>query len=213
MTTRTEWQIRIRNQARRRRTNRESWIGAIVLKGLSTVPAIGLFGYAWQKQRAYQQAAAEAQAAPAQAADVQVVNVALLGAGAQGQVLDRLHAPHPGPPLPGGLRHLDGVQPEARRQHVQEVQARGERVRRLPRDARQGEGARRGHHRHAGLLALAARRGLPQSRQARVLREGDVEHARGRQGDGRSRLARPASSCRSVISADRIRGISTATTS
>ena len=27
-----------------------------VLKGLSTLPALGLFGYAWEKQRAYQQA-------------------------------------------------------------------------------------------------------------------------------------------------------------
>jgi len=26
-----------------------------VLKGLSTVPALGLFGYAWEKQREYQQ--------------------------------------------------------------------------------------------------------------------------------------------------------------
>ena len=69
-------------------TSRESSIGAIVLKGLSTVPALGLFGYAWQKQRAYQQAAAEAPAAPPQApTDLQAVNVALLGAGAQGQVL------------------------------------------------------------------------------------------------------------------------------
>ena len=59
-----------------------------VLKGLSTVPAIGLFGYAWQKQRAYQQAQLESTAAPTTPpADLQVVNVALLGAGAQGQVL------------------------------------------------------------------------------------------------------------------------------
>src|SRR4029079_16232013 len=58
-----------------------------LLKGLSTVPALGLFGYAWHTQRAYQQAAAEAQVATTQAADVQTVNVALLGAGAQGQVL------------------------------------------------------------------------------------------------------------------------------
>jgi predicted dehydrogenase len=59
-----------------------------VLKGLSTVPALGLFGYAWQQQRQYQQARAEAAAAaPAAAGDVQVVNLALLGAGAQGQVL------------------------------------------------------------------------------------------------------------------------------
>src|SRR6188508_3294356 len=59
-----------------------------VLKGLSTLPALGLFGYAWQKQRAYQQARAAEAAAPAQApADLQVINIALLGAGAQGQVL------------------------------------------------------------------------------------------------------------------------------
>jgi predicted dehydrogenase len=59
-----------------------------VLKGLSTVPALGLFGYAWQRQRQYQQAKLEAAAAaPTAAADVKEVNVALLGAGAQGQVL------------------------------------------------------------------------------------------------------------------------------
>jgi predicted dehydrogenase len=59
-----------------------------VLTGLSTVPALGLFGYAWQKQRQYQQTKAEAAAAaPAAAADLKVINVALLGAGAQGQVL------------------------------------------------------------------------------------------------------------------------------
>ena len=59
-----------------------------VLKGLSTLPALGLFGYAWQKQRAYQQTKVEEAAAAAQApADLQVINIALLGAGAQGQVL------------------------------------------------------------------------------------------------------------------------------
>ena len=59
-----------------------------VLKGLSTVPALGLFGYAWQTQRKYQQRMAEEAAAPPEAPkDLQVVNVALLGAGAQGQVL------------------------------------------------------------------------------------------------------------------------------
>ncbi len=34
-----------------------------VLLGLSTVPALGLFGYAWQKQREYEQAAAGGRAA------------------------------------------------------------------------------------------------------------------------------------------------------
>jgi predicted dehydrogenase len=59
-----------------------------VLKGLSTVPALGLFGYAWNRQQHYQQAKVEETAAAAQApAGVQDVNIALLGAGAQGQVL------------------------------------------------------------------------------------------------------------------------------
>jgi len=60
-----------------------------VLKGLSTVPALGLFGYAWQRQRQYQQSRAEEAVAAAQApaAGLQEINVALLGAGAQGQVL------------------------------------------------------------------------------------------------------------------------------
>jgi predicted dehydrogenase len=59
-----------------------------LLKGLSTVPALGLFGYAWHKQRQYQQAVAEAAVAPpVAAADERVINVALLGAGAEGQVL------------------------------------------------------------------------------------------------------------------------------
>ncbi len=59
-----------------------------LLKGLSTVPALGLFGYAWQTQRQYQQATLAKTAAPVAAAgDAQVINVALLGAGAQGQVL------------------------------------------------------------------------------------------------------------------------------
>ena len=59
-----------------------------VLKGLSTVPALGLFGYAWEKQREYQQTKLEEIAAtPAAAAGLQEINIALLGAGAQGQVL------------------------------------------------------------------------------------------------------------------------------
>jgi predicted dehydrogenase len=59
-----------------------------LLMGLSTVPALGIFGYAWQQQRGYQQTRAEAAAAPPVAtAGLQEINVALLGAGAQGQVL------------------------------------------------------------------------------------------------------------------------------
>ncbi len=59
-----------------------------VLAGLSTVPALGLFGYAWSKQRQYQQATIQAAAAPkAAVAGLKEINVALIGAGAQGQVL------------------------------------------------------------------------------------------------------------------------------
>jgi len=59
-----------------------------VLRGLSTVPALGLFGYAWNEQRKYQQATVAIDAAAQMAAgSVQEINVALLGAGAQGQVL------------------------------------------------------------------------------------------------------------------------------
>ena len=58
-----------------------------VLKGLSTVPALGLFGYAWERQRQYQQAKLEEAAAPpAAATGLQEINIALVGAGAQGQV-------------------------------------------------------------------------------------------------------------------------------
>ncbi len=60
-----------------------------VLLGLSTVPALGLFGAAWQKQRQYDQLQKEAaeEEKPEPPADLQEINVALLGAGAQGQVL------------------------------------------------------------------------------------------------------------------------------
>lgn len=60
-----------------------------MLLGLSTVPALGLFGYAWNKQRGYERAQQEAAAVDeeAPATDVPEVNVALLGSGAQGQVL------------------------------------------------------------------------------------------------------------------------------
>lgn len=58
-----------------------------VLAGLSTVPALGLFGHAWQTERRYQHAAIETASAARVADDVEELNVALLGAGAQGQVL------------------------------------------------------------------------------------------------------------------------------
>jgi len=59
-----------------------------VLKGLSTVPALGLFGYAWRQQHEYERAKEESIVAnPAAAANLQPINIALVGAGAQGQVL------------------------------------------------------------------------------------------------------------------------------
>ena len=59
-----------------------------VLMGLSTVPALGLFGYAWNRQQQYRQGREEAAATtPAAPAGLQEIDVALLGAGAQGQVL------------------------------------------------------------------------------------------------------------------------------
>jgi predicted dehydrogenase len=60
-----------------------------VLLGLSTVPALGLFGYAWSRQLGYQRVQREAAEAakPAPPKDLKEINVALLGAGAQGQVL------------------------------------------------------------------------------------------------------------------------------
>ena len=60
-----------------------------VLLGLSTVPALGLFGQAWRKQRQYEQVQKEAASVDEAAAptDVSEINVAILGSGAQGQVL------------------------------------------------------------------------------------------------------------------------------
>jgi len=60
-----------------------------LLLGLSTAPALGLFGYAWSRQRAYQEAqrVTAVESTGQAAGDVQEVNVGLLGVGAQGQVL------------------------------------------------------------------------------------------------------------------------------
>jgi predicted dehydrogenase len=59
-----------------------------LLMGLSTVPALGLFGYAWREQQQYRRGREEAAATtPAADPGLQEINVALLGAGAQGQVL------------------------------------------------------------------------------------------------------------------------------
>jgi len=59
-----------------------------VLWGLSTVPALGLFAYAWHTQRGYEQKQKEGPRDGAAAASgLSEIDVALLGAGAQGDVL------------------------------------------------------------------------------------------------------------------------------
>jgi predicted dehydrogenase len=59
-----------------------------VLQGLSTVPVLGLLGYAVKKQSDYENARLEARAPAAASADkLSYINVALLGGGDQGEVL------------------------------------------------------------------------------------------------------------------------------
>jgi predicted dehydrogenase len=60
-----------------------------ILQGLSTVPALGLFGYAWKKQAGYEKVQTELAAGPTgpSTSKLSEINVALLGAGAQGEVL------------------------------------------------------------------------------------------------------------------------------
>jgi predicted dehydrogenase len=59
-----------------------------LLQGMATVPVLGLFGYAVHKQVSYENTARAAMSGTtAAAADLPDLNVALIGAGAQGQVL------------------------------------------------------------------------------------------------------------------------------
>jgi predicted dehydrogenase len=59
-----------------------------ILQGLSTVPALGIFGYALKKQVDYERQKAEAAGGTSTApANLSELNVALLGVGAQGDVL------------------------------------------------------------------------------------------------------------------------------
>ena len=152
-----------------------------LLMGLSTVPALGLFGYAWNTQRRYQQGRAEAASAPPVApADLQEINVALLGAGAQGQVLTEAMLRIPGL----RFRAVCDIWTEYNQRRVVNTLKRFKHEVNGYDDYREmldkEKATRRGHHRHARLLARAAHDRLPQGRQARVLREGDVEYARGR---------------------------------
>jgi predicted dehydrogenase len=58
-----------------------------VLLGLSTAPALGLFGYALNEKRSYERKEEETAVPTAASGDVSEINVAMIGAGAQGQVL------------------------------------------------------------------------------------------------------------------------------
>jgi predicted dehydrogenase len=59
-----------------------------ILQGLSTLPALGLFGYALNKQIGYEKEQAEAGTSTAPTpANLSELNVALLGVGAEGEVL------------------------------------------------------------------------------------------------------------------------------
>jgi len=131
------------------------------------------------------------------------LNIAILGCGAQGQVLMNaiIKGKLPGirfkaicdiwtaynqkrDPFQGDLRYLDGLQPEACLRHIAGLQARAQQVRGLQGNARQGKGPRCGDNRDSGLLAFSSCGGLHGGGLARLLREGDVEHAGRRQEDG-----------------------------
>ena len=95
-------------------------------------------------------------------------------------------AQDPGHPLPRRLRHL-AVQPQVRRAPPQEVRPRPEAVRGLQGDALGRAGPRRRDRGDARLHARGAHERGAQGRQARLLREADVQHGRGRALNGSHR--------------------------
>ena len=138
------------------------------------------------------------------------INVALLGAGAQGQVLTDAMLRIPGLRFRAVCDVWKEYNQKAGRQPAQEVQVRSQRLRRLPRDARQGEGARRGRDCHARLLArqhavacLKAGLHVYCEKEMSNTLEGARQHGRGRPGDR-------ASSSRSAISGGATRATATA---
>ena len=89
-----------------------------LLMGLSTVPALGLFGYAWSKQRATSRRGRRRRRAAGGRGRPAGDQRRAPRRGGPGPGADRSDAAHSGPALPRGLRHLDGIQPETRRQHA-----------------------------------------------------------------------------------------------
>ena len=131
-----------------------------VLMGLSTVPALGLFGYAWNKQRQHQSASWLRPIAVRRVAGGDRQRP-LLGAGAQGQVTTDAMIRIPGL----RFRAVCDIWTEYAARRVVKHPGRCSTAQRrgLPRDARQGERARRGHHHDArpgtsGTRLTASRR-------------------------------------------------------
>ena len=160
-----------------------------VLRGLSTVPALGLFGYAWSKKQGYEQAqkAAASANAPKAPANLSEINVALIGAGAQGQVLIDAMLRIPGL----RFRAVCDIWKEYNQKRVvntlrkYKFEVNGYEDYREMLDKEKDIDAV--VDRDPRLLARPAHRGLPEGGQARLLREGDVEHPGGRAEHGAGR--------------------------
>ena len=146
-------------------------------------------------------------------AGLQEINVALLGAGAQGQVLTEAMLRIPGL----RFRAVCDIWTEYNQKRVVNT------LKRFKHEVNGYEDYREMLDKEKELDAVIiatpdfwhAQHTIDclEGRQARVLREGDVEHARGRAQHGGSPPARPASSSRSATSAARTRATSTATRS
>ena len=187
-----------------------------MLMGLSTVPALGLFGYAWKQAARVRAGAAggdgRRRGGPGHRRSRDQRGPSRRGGPGAGA--PRRHAPDPRAPLPGGVRHLgrsttrSGWSASSRSTSF-DVNGYD----RSPRDARQGEGPRRGHHRHArtsGTPSTPSTASRPAStctarRRCRTPSRAPAAWWR--------RPARPASCSRSGTSGAATRGTSTATTS
>ena len=110
--------------------------------------------------------------------------MALIGAGAQGQVLLDAMLRIPGLRFRAVCDIWTDFNLRRAVNTLKKYKFEVSGLRGLPAAARPGEGAGRGRDRDPRLLARAAHGRVPRGRQARLLREGDVEHARGRAPDG-----------------------------
>ena len=186
-----------------------------VLMGLSTVPALGTLRLRLEPA-APVPAGAGRRRPPRRrrrAAGLQEINVALIGAGAQGQVLMEAMLRIPGL----RFRAVCDIWTEYNQRRVVNT------LKRFKHEVNGYEDYREMLDKEKELDAVIiatpdfwhAQHTIDclEGRQARLLREGDVEHARGRAQHGGAPPARPASSSRSATSAARTRATSTATRS